>query len=331
MIRRSRRASRQQGSFYYGDLWKYLFSSLQRTKVVFGCTVSKIDGSATNPIIDSTPYDMVVIADGGFSSLRQKYFTSDRPEYAGYVVWRGSINVNKLPAELVRKIKHIEGVYKSDICYTIVLKMAKDDGNDYWTFGTFIATPEGDLPKYWKKEVDGQSRHNVDSSAGDDDGDHYDDDDKSNDRNRRLVPSWFMEHMVHHFGDVPGFIELVGLTIKDGDVRPHPQYEFGASHVRNGRFLVVGDAAHMASPRTAVGAHTAVLDALELRRSLSRNDDLDDALQDYSVAGLNHVRELHERTKEVSRQFVPLDGGIDAIVSPEILYNKKRGNVRCGF
>jgi 2-polyprenyl-6-methoxyphenol hydroxylase-like FAD-dependent oxidoreductase len=205
--------------------------------------------------------------------------------------------------------------------------MAKDDGSDCWTFGTFIATPESDLARYrCNKETDGRSRHGDNdeeedggSGGGGGDGNHNS---SSNNKNNN-VPWWFLEHMRRQFGDVPGLVSLVSHAIQHGEVRPHPQYEFGATNrVHNGRVVLLGDAAHMASPRTAVGAHTAVLDAVELRSSLRTIRDVDEAMLQYSTVGLAHARQLYDRTKLISRQFVPQDGGIDAILSPETMYSQ---------
>ena len=107
----------------------------------------------------------------------------------------------------------------------------------------------------------------------------------------------------------------------------HPQYDYAADSVRAGRLLLVGDAAHMASPRTAVGAHTAILDALSLRAAFEAttaavggggDDVIDEALRRYSPDGLQRARQLLQRSREVGRQFVPA-GGLAEVVSPQLL------------
>lgn len=170
MIRRQHRASRAQGSFYYGDLWGYLYDGLDSdsVKVQFGKSVAEIKGNVQKPVIDDVLCDLVVVADGGFSRLRNYIFDDDemdhevpQPEYAGYVVWRGSISASKLSDTFRRDIRHLEGIYKDGIYDSIVLKMAKDNGEDVWTFvGTFMATPEDELSTFgWNKKTDGKARH----------------------------------------------------------------------------------------------------------------------------------------------------------------------------
>ena len=77
----------------------------------------------------------------------------------------------------------------------------------------------------------------------------------------------------------------------------------------NGRVLVVGDAAHLASPRTAAGAHTAMLDALALREALkAAGGNVDAALRAYDADAVNRAQALHARSLQVGRDFVPRGG-----------------------
>lgn len=134
MYRRGQRANRAQGSYFYGDLWGYLYDGLntKKVQVYFDRSVTIIQDSITNtPKIDNKEYDLVVLADGGFSKLRQAYvLPKTHPKYAGYVVWRGSVDESKLTPTLRHNIRYLEGVHKNGIYDTIVLKMAKDNGDD---------------------------------------------------------------------------------------------------------------------------------------------------------------------------------------------------------
>lgn len=66
-----------------------------------------------------------------------------------------------------------------------------------------------------------------------------------------------------------------------------------------------GDAAHMASPLTAAGAHTGILDAAGLLASFSANpSSIDHAIAAYAPGGEQRARDLYARSKEVSRLLV---------------------------
>ena len=100
----------------------------------------------------------------------------------------------------------------------------------------------------------------------------------------------------------PPLVRWLELANAKGKITPQPLYEFKADRVTNGRLLLIGDAAHMASPRTAAGAHTGILDAAGLLAAFSANAiDIDQAIAAYAPGGLQRARELYARSKEVSR------------------------------
>jgi 2-polyprenyl-6-methoxyphenol hydroxylase-like FAD-dependent oxidoreductase len=192
-----------------------------------------------------------------------------------------------MPKHVLYKIQ--EGVYKNGVYDTILLKQAKDNGDDLWTMGTFIETPEADVEKYWNKATDGTSRHGTNSI-----------------KKFEAMPDWLLNHFRHHFSNVPGLVDLMECLQKFGEVSPHPQYEFGRiERVHKGRVVILGDAAHMASPRTAVGAHTAILDSLALMEAFETEpNDIDAALELYSQTGLRNAHALFARTRQVSSEFI---------------------------
>ena len=93
-------------------------------------------------------------------------------------------------------------------------------------------------------------------------------------------------------------------------IAPLPQYEFAASRVVSGHCVLVGDAAHMASPMTASGAHTAVLDAVGLVNAFVYTAEttgrskpstfVEPALAAYEGPALARAAELHERSRALS-------------------------------
>ena len=183
-------------------------------------------------------------------------------------------------------------MYKNGIYDTIVLKMAKED-SDYWLMGSFVATPEDELTEYWNRARDGLSRQNME------------------DQRSVAAPDWFHDHFLHNYQDVPWLEKLAKHTLERGHMTPHPQFEFGASVVSRGRVLLVGDAAHMASPRTAVGAHTAVMDAIALSEAfegVQTPRDIDEAIKMYDRGGVERAQALYSRSRQVSQQFLPEEG-----------------------
>ncbi len=318
MMRRGQQAHRSQGAFYYGDLWQYLYEGLPQGVVRFG---RKIEGLGEDPIwrptIDGTVYDLAVLADGGWSALR-KHVTATQPDYAGYVVWRGMVDAAAVPGF------NSFGVFKAGIYDTIVMPLAGDRlGRDVIVCGVFIATPETEA----RPPQAGTGRHAASSKP------HREEESTTSSADKASptipgdgVPSWFLPFFRHHFSSQASgeLVRLFDAVVRSGKLSAHPQYDYAANSVQAGRLLVVGDAAHMASPRTAVGAHTAILDALALQEAFRHaadtptgSLDIDEALKSYAPNGAERAARLLQRSQEVGRQFVPT-GGLAAVVSPQL-------------
>jgi len=301
MLRRGRQAHRAQGAFFYGDLWQFLYDGLPSGTVTFGRAIQDLGEDVTKPTIDGESFDLVVLADGGWSKLR-RYVTNAQPQYAGYVCWRGQIDAADYPSGF-----DDFGMYKSGILDTMMLPCCKDDGTDMLGGGVFIATPPDEVVR----PRDGASRHisaderttNMASANG-----------------PAAVPEWLLPLYTQHFGAHANgeLVRLFEAFATKGSLVPHPQYDYVADRISAGRVVLVGDAAHMASPRTAAGAHTAVLDALAMREEFARGGTVDDAIRRYSSTALERARRLHVRSLDVRRQFLPA-GGISAVRSPSQL------------
>lgn len=293
MMRRGVRAHREQGAFYYGDLWTFLAESLPDGTVQYGSLVTSLGDDTQSPTIMGRAYDLVILSDGGFSGLR-RYVTNTTPEYAGYSVWRGLIASKYVP--------HFGafGVWKSpDYLDTIAMPLAKDrDGDDFIVCGVFIEQPEEEVE--YLKPRSGDARQVVTQS-------------------KKAVPQWWLQLYKQEFGHQAGgeLVRLMEAVLQSGTLTCHPQYEHAAARVVRGRLVLVGDAAHMASPRTAAGAHTAVLDALALREAFVTADEqngkeecqtvgarVEAALRRYAPLAVERAQALYSRSRQLRRQFV---------------------------
>ena len=138
---------------------------------------------------------------------------------------------------------------------------------------------------------------------------------KQNGANRQIIeeltilPNWFLPFYKEHFGSIQGgeLYRVMEIAANKGKITGMPLYEYATNKVLNGRLLLCGDAAHMASPRTAVGAHTAVQDAaalyeafLKITTKNDKNEYIDAALKIYEKPALQRAQQLFARSKEVS-------------------------------
>lgn len=79
-------------------MWQYLYSGLPQGTVQFDRTVDTLGDNEEKPTINGTQYDLAIIADGGWSSLRGQYIDQERqPEYAGYQIYWARVNAAESP------------------------------------------------------------------------------------------------------------------------------------------------------------------------------------------------------------------------------------------
>ncbi len=274
MMRMGRRADRSQGAYYYGDLWRYLCDGLPPDTVRFGATVSTLGPHPdTRPTIDGEAFDAVIIADGGFSSLRHYVNgTEKHPEYAGQMIFRTKVDRRDFPDFAD------EGGYMVGNAFAMMLQVVQNDGRQWIMGGIGIGVPEQEVVR----PLAGANRQDLTAL--------------------QPLPEWFMPFVRRVFQRHASLSRWLELAHAKGKITPQPLYEFKADRVTNGRLILIGDAAHMASPRTAAGAHTGVLDAAGLLVAFSAHaSDIDQAIAAYTPGGLQRARDLYARSREVSR------------------------------
>ncbi|KAL3816654.1 hypothetical protein ACHAXA_000832 [Cyclostephanos tholiformis] len=301
-------ASRSQGAFLYGDLWNFWYKGLPEETVQFNSTVSDLGSDVMKPAVLGDEYDIVIVADGGWSTLRADYFDSAMPEYAGYQVWRFRVESKDVPGF------RAYGEYNNGHLHTILLPVVMDDGRDFIMGGTAIACHESET----MKPKGGANRQDTfESSMGESRSIRHTGNGPTSDGPIEVpTREWSSEFYRKMFGHIDGgeLCRVMEAAARVGKISPMPQYEFASSKVVNGRVVLLGDAAHMASPRTAAGAHTAVLDAMALFEafdsaiatmgaSTQRSDFnavIDHALRIYNGPALQRANELFRRSLEVS-------------------------------
>lgn len=118
---------------------------------------------------------------------------------------------------------------------TIVMHIAGDDGTDWLMGGTTVAKPEAELER--PPPARGANRQAEDDTVV------------------TKLPDWFLPFYRRHFGSIQGgaIARVMEAAARHGKITPNALYEFASSRVVSGRLVLIGDAAHMASPRTAVG------------------------------------------------------------------------------
>jgi 2-polyprenyl-6-methoxyphenol hydroxylase-like FAD-dependent oxidoreductase len=260
---------------FYGDLWDYLYQGLPIDIVHFGVDVQTLDNAASERpslVIDgkSKAFDIVIGADGGKSTIRP-FVTDQQPIYSGYTVWRGLVPMEGIDGPPSGD-RTANGIHYQ----TLGFPCASPNG-PLWNCGVYMAMPEAEVAPPTRNRQVGTAM--------------------------KQIPDWFVPLVQALFGDRNA--QFWEACIKYGKVTPHPIWEFAADPVVAGRIVLLGDAAHLSSPRTGAGAYTAMLDAAALGSAFSYAATVSEALEAYNQGAVQRARTLFERSRSAGRAFAP--------------------------
>ncbi|MFT6200436.1 MAG: 2-polyprenyl-6-methoxyphenol hydroxylase-like FAD-dependent oxidoreductase [Vicingaceae bacterium] len=136
-------------------------------------------------------------------------------------------------------------------------------------------------------------------------------------QNFKQIPDWFLPFIEHLF-DKPT-LKFWKTAIQHGKVSPHPVWEFVTAKVVQNRILLLGDAAHMASPRTGAGAYSAMVDAVVLETAFKQGENIDESLKMYNKSTVNRGRELYNHSRKSASYSAP---DKRKIVSPKVILER---------
>jgi 2-polyprenyl-6-methoxyphenol hydroxylase-like FAD-dependent oxidoreductase len=281
----------QNHGHFYGHLWKYLYEGLPKSSVKFGVDVQEIlNPEGLKPIlgIEGTlqEFDLIIGADGGKSTIR-KYVTDAVPQYAGYTLWRTLLSTDKINYPPSGS-KTINGVRYETLGFPFI----GANQETLWNCGVYMAIPAS--------EVEKPTRNRQVST-----------------QNFKQLPEWFLPFIEHLF-DKPT-LKFWETAIQYGKVSPHPVWEFVADKVVNNQILLLGDAAHMASPRTGAGAYTAMVDAVVLETAFKQGKNIYESLKLYNKNTVDRGGELYNHSRKSASYFAPENRKIE---SPEELVKR---------
>jgi 2-polyprenyl-6-methoxyphenol hydroxylase-like FAD-dependent oxidoreductase len=276
---------------FYGNLWQYLYEGLPKSTVKFGVEIQEIHHpESLKPSLEIEgklqAFDLIIGADGGKSTLR-KYVTDAVPQYAGYTLWRTLLATAKI-GHPPRGSKTINGVRYETLGFPFI----GANQESLWNCGIYMAMPESEVEKPTK---------NRQVSA----------------TNFKEIPEWFLPFIGHLFDQ--STFKFWETAIQYGKVSAHPVWEFVTEKVVQNRILLLGDAAHMASPRTGAGAYAAMVDAVILEAAFGQAKTIEEALTLYNDNTVKRGKDLYERSRKSAAYFAPKD---KKIVAPKDLVQR---------
>ncbi|MEZ4384144.1 MAG: FAD-dependent monooxygenase [Nannocystaceae bacterium] len=236
-------------------------------------------------------FDMLVGADGSGSVVRDAVVGEVvEPEYAGYVLWRGLVDEADLSDEAREAFFGVPALLIAPharhhfVAYPVPGAGGEiDEGQRRLHWGWYYGVREERLAAELRRARAGEMYGIVASDCSPEIRD---------DLVASAEPLW------------PSALHEVLRRSLEGDaLRLHPVFESAPPRLSRSGAVLIGDAAHLASPISGAGARAAMYDALVLVRSLVDLQDIDAALGVYETRRLPIARALVEQGRSVGWGF----------------------------
>jgi 2-polyprenyl-6-methoxyphenol hydroxylase-like FAD-dependent oxidoreductase len=286
----------------WGELYRALKQAVPADNYRGGVALERFEqsaGAVTAFLSDGSRAqgDLLVAADGLFSTVRRQLMPDLRPAYAGYIGWRGIVREGDLPP---------------DVRATVSERL---------TFGG----PDGELVicvPMAGRDVDGQRRLHYTWYRWADEA--------------RVLPDLCTDAQGHCHGvSIPPPLvrqDLVDALLRQADASLAPQiatfmrrasrpflqpiWDLESPRIVFGRVVLIGDAAFVARPHVATGVGKAALDVTCLADALAQSADIEAALAHYGRERGRFGRALVARGRHLGGHIKPPGEVRDALSTP---------------
>ncbi|WP_306432485.1 monooxygenase [Streptomyces sp. A1136] len=270
-------------SYHWGLLWSGLREATPASVVYRqGVTVTGVAVTADRAEVRladgaAERYDLAVGADGYRSVVRETVCHTSRPEYAGYVCWRGNFDARRLE-------ETGEADWPRDAVTTVCF-----EGGSCVVYR--IPGPAGPRVNWVLYAMPPQSgRLRLDSPTS-------------------FPPGQVTAELAAALTELlercfpPYWARVISLTDAEHTF-VQPIYDLESAHTTAGRLLLAGDAAVVARPHTTSGAAKALQDASAFESAWHRSDSWDELLDAYRAARGSAGRELVALARRLGRAQV---------------------------
>ncbi|MDI5972494.1 FAD-dependent monooxygenase [Streptomyces sp. SL13] len=214
-----------------------------------GARVALADGTAER-------FDLVVGADGYRSVVREAMFPGVRPQWAGYLLWRGIAPARLMPPRETGWRDGDAAMIGFPGGHAMVFLIPDRDGGEQVVNWALYSRPPASAV------LDPADPTSLPPGT---------------------VTADLLAHLDLLIDELPPYwAELVRLTPAP-EIFVQPIYDLQSGSFAAGRLALAGDAAAVVRPHTGGGAVKALQDAIALEAALSGTDDLDAALLAYDV------------------------------------------------
>ena len=281
-------------------IYRTLKSAVPENLCHAGSTVMGFDRTAGHVLArlaegGETKADLLVCADGSRSEMRRALMPEAHPRYAGYVAWRGIVEEEHAPPELVRFFDRSFTISEGRsgghiLCYFVPGADANtEDGRRHLNWVWYVRVPEGPQLERLLTDKHGVF-HKASVSAG-------------------MVPAETIAEVCALAAQElhPCFVDLVERT-------PDPflqvVVDVDVSRMAFGRVCLLGDAAFVLRPHLGAATAKAAADAMALAAALTAcPDDPPAALRAWEVRQIDYGRALADQAILLGKRSVEADAG----------------------
>lgn len=216
--------------------------------------------------------DLFIAADGIGSTIRQQLLPGQNPVYAGYVAWRGIIDENEVPTDLIRffenKFTFYQGARTQILSYLIPGVNNVQHRRLNWVW--YVNADQEELKQLLTDEDGRQMEFFMPPG--------------------KVLNKYVEQIKLEAKSILPSqFNQLVNLT---HEPFLQPINDLAISQMVFGRVILLGESAFVPRPHTAASASKAAINAMQLVDALASEDDLAWALDRWESAQLQVGRNL---------------------------------------
>ena len=289
--------------------WQYLFSILREQisndDYFMGDDCIKIEQNEDKAIAffengKKKETDLIIVANGIKSELRTYVDNKAYPQYAGYVGWRGVVNeeeISKNSLEILSNYFIVVLPYNQQIAsYPIA-----GEGENPFKIG------ERRINWIWYKPVPQKKLKEILLGKS---GQQFEDGIPPNEIREEIVNDLFKEAEEKL---PPQLVELVKIT-KQPLIQPI--FDLQSMKMKNGRVVIIGDAAFTARPHVGMGVTKAAMDAFTLSEYLEDSSNLDD-LDKWEHTRLKESQFIVNRSRKLG-QYLSIPKNNEDLIMPNV-------------
>jgi 2-polyprenyl-6-methoxyphenol hydroxylase-like FAD-dependent oxidoreductase len=248
---------------------------------------------------DETIEASIVVGADGYRSIVRQTVNPERPfaKYSGYMLWRGLVNERELPRSTSWPdnqdgLSVIDAAGFRLISYPVPgMDGSLKRGERQISFAWYDTTRDALLQELHCLSPEGYVLATV-----------------SQDR----IPQGLRAELLEFVRDLwpEPWLDFVVHSIRSGGLFGTPICEYRPDHLVRDRAVIIGDAAHVASPMTGLGFATAAVDADVLAETFlaaqSTGEDIPEALRRFEKSRLSDAQHLAATSMQWSRKYLQL-------------------------